>query len=201
MLLLAIPFKIKLFRKNEFLLYLFFFLVAPLFHYIFLSNHLYEHDFAYLFLLFFITFVFVLSFEVISKIVKRYYKDAFGVLLLIALFYIFIIPATASDGYVRYFQEWIYYSPKYPIILSNMRKNSNPHDLIITNYDSNAMMWYYLQRNVLGLMVGDKVINYQNAYPKIENIYYMTDDQLSAQASCGDKEIVFKDLLYICKLN
>jgi len=200
-LVLAIPFKIKLFRKNEIMPYLFFFLVAPFLHYIILSNHLYEHDFAYLFILFFVTFLFVWSFKTLEEIIRKYWKKAWFSLLTAALIYIFIIPATSTGGYRRYFDEWIYDTPDYPIMLTNMRKNSNEHDLIITNYDSNAMMWYYLQRNVLGKMFGDEVINYKNTYPNIKNIYYMTDTKINAQISCGEREIVNKDLLYICKLN
>jgi len=202
LLLLAIPFKVKLFKKNEFLLYFFFFLLSPLFHFIFLSNHLYEHDFAYLLIFFFITLIFVWSFNVCQEIVRKYAKkDAWPIALIIALVYILVIPATSVNGYKTYFADWIYFSDNYPKMWETVRRNTNLHDLIITNYDSNAMMWYYLQRNVLGEMVGEDVVNFKNTYPKVENIYYVSDGKLNAQVSCGGKPIIQKDIVYICKLN
>lgn len=201
-LLLAIPFKIKLFKKNEILLYFFFFLLAPLFHYIFLSNHLYEHDFAYLLIYFFIVFIFVWSFKTVENLAERHAKKgAWSLSLLIALVYVTIIPLISINGYRTYFRDWKYYSTDYPKILIEMRKNTNPHDLVITNYDSNAMMWYYLQRNVLGLMVGKEVVKFKNTNPKIENVYYMSDVRSNTEISCGGRPIIYKDLLYICKLN
>ena len=100
-----------------------------------------------------------------------------------------------------YFKDWLYVSPDQPAKITSMRENTYPHDLILTNYDYNPMNWYYFQRNVIGLMIGDSVINFKNPYKGIQNIYFMTDVYDNAKISCGTKEIVNKDLLYICKLN
>lgn len=186
---------------NDFKVITVFFFFPSFLHLIVFNQFHLAHDFGYLYFLFFITFLFVLSFQIAKKIVLlSHLQHKNRVIIGIAAMYILAIPITAFSGYNTYFRDWVWYPAYYTVIYENMRKNTQEHDLIVTNHDSTPMNWFYLQRNVIGNKVGKEVSLFQNTNPAIKNVYYMSDVYINTEESCGEKEIVDKDGLFICKL-
>lgn len=178
-----------------------FFFFPSLLHLVVFNQFHLAHDFGNLYFLFFITFLFVFSFQIGKKIVLfSHLQHKNRIIAGIAVMYILAIPITSFSNYKTYFREWVWYPAYYTIVYENMRKNTQEHDLIITNHDSTPMNWFYLQRNVLGRMVGKDVSAFKNTNPLIKNVYYMSDVYENAAISCGEKEISYRDILFICKL-
>lgn len=183
--------------------YLSFFIITPLLHFITLSSFHIDHDFGNLYFLFIVMFVFVWAYRAVGEILKRYLPRksellSIGLLILI----IIAIPLSSQNGYKTYFIDWVDKSGVYNVQLyKNMRKLTGSHDLILTNHLMTPKDSFYYQRNAYGLMQGEVIVKYKNPYPKVRNTYYMTDAESIAKDSCGRRPIIYKDLLYFCKLD
>lgn len=183
-------------------IYLTFFVTAPLIHFLVFNQFHLEHDFGFLYFYFIIIFMFVWFYKIIKEYLEQYCPKYYypGSFLLFTLI-ISLLILNSLPSYKTYFKDWVYSPEFFPIFYENMRKNTSEHDLILTNFVSSPMSWFYLQRNVIGEMIGENVVRFQNPYPNIKNIFYMTNTYDSAKVSCGNKTIDYKDLLFICRLN
>lgn len=202
-LVLSRRYIIKSFKVADFPVYLSFFIITPLLHFITLSSFHIDHDFGNLYFLFIIMFVFVWAYQIVGQILKRYLPKksellSIGLLILI----IIAIPLLSQNGYKTYFIYWVDNNGDYNVQLyKNMRKLTGSHDLILTNHWMGPKNSFYYQRNAYGFMQGEAIVKYKNPYPKVQNVYYMTDVESIAKESCADRPIIYQDLLYICKLD